>query len=103
VIQKTVNPQIESADAKGDRQSFHSLRHNFRDALREADVSRDAVLRPSTVAREIAKVCSEGLSLPQLSERRCSISWLLFDPPTVRIEDRPQLHPFNNLIGNLTA
>ena len=84
-IQKTVNRQIETAGAKGDRQSFHSLRHNFRDALREADVSRDAVLalggwstggteelyggglRPSTLAREIAKLDYPGLNLSHLA------------------------------------
>jgi integrase len=73
-IQKTLARQIARAGAKAPRTSFHSLRHNFRDGLREADVSRDAVLalggwstggteedygkglRPSTLARELAKV-----------------------------------------------
>ena len=86
-IQKAVNRQIERAGAKGDRQSFHSLRHTWRDALREGGVSRDAVLamggwksggteelyggglRPSTLAREIAKVLYPGLDLSHLYVR----------------------------------
>jgi integrase len=80
-IQKAVNRQIERAGARGERQSFHSLRHTWRDALREGGVSRDATLamggwksggteelyggglRPSTLARELAKVRYEGLDL----------------------------------------
>ena len=83
-IQKALNRQIERAGAKGDRQSFHSLRHTWRDALREGGVSRDATLamggwksggteelyggglRPSTLAREIAKVHYVGLDLSNL-------------------------------------
>jgi integrase len=86
-LQKAVNRQIERAGAKGDRQSFHSLRHTWRDALREGGVSRDAVLamggwksggteelyggglRPSTLAREIAKVQYPGLDLSNLKPR----------------------------------
>jgi integrase len=85
--QKSLNRQIEGAGAKGDRQSFHSLRHTWRDALREGGVSRDATLamggwksggteelyggglRPSTLAREIAKVRYEGLDLAHLYAR----------------------------------
>ena len=72
-IQKKLNRQIVRAGAAAPRTTFHSLRHCFRDAVREADVSRDAVLalgwkaggveeiyggglRASTLAREIAKV-----------------------------------------------
>ena len=67
--------------------TFHSFRHSFRDALREAGVSRDAVLalggwsgggteeiygsglRPKTLAREIAKARYPGLDLSHLQER----------------------------------
>jgi integrase len=83
-IQKAVSRQIERAEAKGERQSFHSLRHTWRDALREGGVSRDATLamggwksggteelyggglRPSTLARKIAKVRYPGLDLTHL-------------------------------------
>jgi site-specific recombinase XerD len=86
-LQRRVNRQIERAGAKGDRQSFHSLRHVWRDACREGGVSRDAVLamggwksggteelyggglRRSTLAREIAKVRYEGLDLSHLHVR----------------------------------
>ena len=83
-LQRRVNRQIDRAGAKGDRQSFHSLRHTWRDALREADVSRDATLamggwksggteeiyggglRASTLTREIAKLRYPGLELGRL-------------------------------------
>jgi integrase len=84
-IQKKLNRQIVRAGAAAPRTSFHSFRHNFRDALREADVPRDAVLalggwkaggteeiyggglRPSTLTRELARVRYEGLDLSHLS------------------------------------
>jgi integrase len=86
-IQKKLNRQIERAGASGERQSFHSFRHNFRDALREADVSRDAVLalggwraggteeiyggglKASTLARELAHIRYDGLDLGPLHPR----------------------------------
>ena len=74
--------------AKAPRTSYHSLRHNFRDALREADVKLDSVLalggwagnggvsetygaglKPSTLARAIAKVKYPGLDLRHLQAR----------------------------------
>jgi integrase len=83
-FQRWANRFLESAGAKGPRQSFHSFRHTWRDALREAGVPRDAVLalggwkaqsvdeayggglRPSTLARELAKVAYPGLDLRHL-------------------------------------
>ncbi len=66
---------LRRSGAKQPRTSFHSFRHNFRDALREADVGREATLalggwagqgvadqvygsglRPRTLAAEVAKV-----------------------------------------------
>ncbi|GGF76951.1 hypothetical protein GCM10011332_33650 [Terasakiella brassicae] len=35
---------LKSIDADGDRTSFHSFRHNFRDALREADVRHEIAM-----------------------------------------------------------
>lgn len=35
---------LKSVDADGDRTSFHSFRHNFRDALREADVRHEIAM-----------------------------------------------------------
>jgi integrase len=70
--------------AKAPRTSFHSFPHNFRDALREADGSRDVVLalggwsaggtkeiyggglRPSTLARAMAQIHYPGLDLSYL-------------------------------------
>ncbi len=72
--QRWFSRHLEKVGAKQPRTSFHSTRHNFRDQLREANIGRDAVLalggwsaggaeevygsglRPSTLAREIAKV-----------------------------------------------
>jgi integrase len=67
------------------RTSFHSFRHSYRDALREADISIERVralggwsgggateetygsgLRPSTLAKEIAKVHYPKLNLSHL-------------------------------------
>ncbi|WP_156950795.1 site-specific integrase, partial [Terasakiella pusilla] len=36
---------LKSIDADGDRTSFHSFRHNFRDALREADVRHEIAMQ----------------------------------------------------------
>jgi integrase len=73
-FQKWFGRFLDKAGAKAPKTSFHSFRHCFRDALREADVPRDAVLalggwtaggteeiyggglKASTLAREIAKV-----------------------------------------------
>ncbi len=78
---------LRAAGANRPRTSFHSFRHNFRDALREADVSREAVndlggwagggvadnygagLRPATLAREINKIKYLGLDLRHLHQR----------------------------------
>lgn len=75
---------LKSIDADQKRTSFHSFRHNYRDALREADISAERVralggwssgrteddygsgLRASTLAREIEKVGYEGLDLSHL-------------------------------------
>jgi integrase len=69
------------------RKGFHSFRHTFRDALREAEIPQDRVrelggrssgsteddygsgTRPSTLAREIAKIRYEGLDLRGLYPR----------------------------------
>lgn len=79
---------IVKAGAAKDGTSFHSFRHTYRDALREADISTqraralggwsdgggaDALygdgLRPSTLAAEIAKVSFPGLDLTHLHTR----------------------------------
>ena len=75
---------MEKAGAEAPRTSFHSTRHCFRDALREADIGRDAVLalggwstggteeiyggglRASTLSREIAKVQYPDMDLSHL-------------------------------------
>ncbi len=76
---------LRAAGASRPRTSFHSFRHNFRDALREADVGREATLalggwagsgvadqvyggglRPATLAREVAKIRYPGLDLAHL-------------------------------------
>ena len=82
-FQKWFGRHLHQIGAKAPKTSFHSFRHCFRDALREADVSRDAVLalggwaggieetyggglKASTLAREIAKVRYPGLDLGHL-------------------------------------
>lgn len=75
---------LASAGAKRPRTSFHSFRHTYRDALREADISAERVralggwssgrteddygsgLRASTLAQEIAKVVIHGLDVTHL-------------------------------------
>jgi integrase len=76
---------VKKASAARPRTSFHSFRHCFRDALREADISTERAralggwsrgdgadaaygdgLRPSTLAAEIAKVAYPGLDLSHL-------------------------------------
>lgn len=79
---------LDKVEIKDDRKNFHSFRHTFRDALREAEIPQDRVrelggwssgsteddygsgTRPSTLAREIAKVRYEGLSLDGLAGAR---------------------------------
>ena len=85
-FQKWFRRHLIAIGAKKRKTSFHSFRHCFRDALREADVSRDAVLalggwaggieetyggglKASTLAREIAKVGYPGLDLDHLHGR----------------------------------
>ena len=84
-FQKWFSRFLRKAGAKAPRTSFHSFRHCFRDALREADVPRDAVLalggwagnggteeiyggglKASTLAREVARVRYPGLDLGHL-------------------------------------
>ncbi len=84
-FQKWFSRFLGKAGAKQPRTSFHSFRHCFRDALREADVGREATLalggwagqgvadtvyggglRPSTLAREVAKINYPGLDLRHL-------------------------------------
>lgn len=76
---------LRKASASAPRTSFHGFRHNFRDAMREAKLSTDAVralggwagptntsdaygagLRIKTLAREIAKIRYAGLDLTHL-------------------------------------
>ncbi|MXQ11192.1 tyrosine-type recombinase/integrase [Microvirga makkahensis] len=75
---------LRSAGAKRPRTSFHSFRHSYRDALREANISPERVralggwssgrteddygsgLRASTLANEIEKVQYPGLNLGHL-------------------------------------
>lgn len=76
---------LKSVKAYTPKTTFHSFRHNYRDALREAGIGRDAVLalggwagnggaeeiygaglRASTLYREIQKVQYEGLDLSHL-------------------------------------
>lgn len=72
------------AKAAAPRTSFHSFRHNFRDALREADISPERVralggwssgrtedqygsgIHPTTLARELEKIRFAGLDLSPL-------------------------------------
>jgi integrase len=75
---------LEKAGAKAPRTSFHSFRHNYRDALREAGISEDRVralggwssggtenlygsgFRPSTLAAENEKISFPDLCLKHL-------------------------------------
>ncbi len=87
-FQRWFGRHLSQIGAKTAKTSFHSFRHNFRDALREAGVSRDAVLalggwagnggteeiyggglKASTLAREIAKVKYPGLELDHLEAK----------------------------------
>ena len=79
---------LDSVDVKDQRKNFHSFRHTYRDALREADISVERVrvlggwasgrtednygagLKPSTLASEIAKIDYPGLDLRHLHRRR---------------------------------
>ena len=83
-FQKWFSRFLKHSSAARPRTSFHSFRHGFRDAMREAHLSRDVVqalggwaahgtddqygagLQPSTLAREIAKVTYPGLDLSHL-------------------------------------
>jgi integrase len=83
-FQKWFGRFLTKANAKKPKTSFHSFRHTFRDALREADISAERVkalggwantetqedygsdLRPSTLYQEIKKVRYEGLDLSHL-------------------------------------
>lgn len=78
---------LDKVEIKDSRKNFHSFRHTFRDALREAEIPQDRVrelggwssgsteddygsgTRPSTLAREIAKLRYEGLDLEGLAKR----------------------------------
>lgn len=75
---------LDKVEIKDSRKNFHSFRHTFRDALREAEIPQDRVrelggwssgsteddygsgTRPSTLAREIGKVSYDGLNLGDL-------------------------------------
>lgn len=75
---------LDKVGIKDNRKNFHSFRHTFRDALREAEISQERVrelggwssgsteddygsgTRPSTLAQDIAKVCYDGLNLDGL-------------------------------------
>lgn len=75
---------LDKVEIKDSRKNFHSFRHTFRDGLREAEISQERVrelggwssgsteddygsgTRPSTLAREIAKVTYPGLKLDHL-------------------------------------
>jgi len=85
---KWFSRHLTSVGAKTSQTAFHSFRHNFRDALRDADVSRDRVLAlggwtrgggaeegygsgPSAkeLAKEIEKITYPGLDLSHLMPR----------------------------------
>src|SRR5206468_1773502 len=85
VLQKRFSRFLHRIGAAQDRTSFHSFRHSFRDALREADISTERVralggwagnggeeevygggFKAATLAAEIAKVCFPGLDLTHL-------------------------------------
>ncbi|MCJ2059609.1 site-specific integrase [Methylobacterium sp. J-048] len=79
---------LQSCGAAKPRTAFHSFRHNYRDALREADISAERVralggwasgrteddygsgLRVNSLALEIVKVRYEGLDLSHLHIQR---------------------------------
>src|SRR5579862_2197588 len=84
-FQKWFSDFLSKIGAKTTKTSFHSFRHCFRDALREADISPEIVHvlggwarsssaeanygtghRPATLAREIEKVRYAGLDLSYL-------------------------------------
>ncbi len=84
-FQKWFSRFLGKAGAKQPKTSFHSFRHNFRDALREANVGREPMLalggwagqgvadqvyggglRPRTLAKEIRKIRYPGLDLTHL-------------------------------------
>jgi integrase len=86
-FQKWFTRFLRKAGARAPKTSFHSFRHTFRDALREADISEERVrriggwvgnggsdqlygkgLRPSTLARDIKKIRYPGLDLTHLSQ-----------------------------------
>jgi integrase len=70
------------------RKGFHSFRHTFRDALREAEIPQDRVrelggwssgateddygsgTRPSTLAKEIAKIRYDGVDFSHLTQSK---------------------------------
>lgn len=85
-FQKWFGKHLRRIGAKAPRVSFHSFRHSWRDQLREANVSRDAVLalggwaggieetyggglKATTLAREIAKIRYPGLDLRHLQAK----------------------------------
>lgn len=77
---------LDKVGIKDSRKNFHSFRHTFRDALREAEIPQDRVrelggwssgstedhygsgTRASTLAREIAKIRYDGLDLGHLAQ-----------------------------------
>ncbi|UVF19999.1 site-specific integrase [Microvirga terrae] len=76
---------LDKVGIRDSRKNFHSFRHTFRDALREAEIPQDRVrelggwssgstedhygsgTRASTLAREIAKIEYDGLDLGHLA------------------------------------
>src|SRR4051812_8573548 len=84
-FQKWFSGYLTRIGAKTPKTSFHSFRHCFRDALREAEISSEIAkvlggwasfgsaeaqygtgYRPTTLAREIDKVRYSGLDLSHL-------------------------------------
>jgi len=83
-FQKWFGRFLEGVGARKPKTSFHSFRHTYRDALREADISAERVkalggwantevqedygkgLKPATLYQEIKKVRFEGLDLSHL-------------------------------------
>lgn len=76
---------LDKVGITDNRKNFHSFRHTFRDAMREAEIPQDRLrelggwssgsteddygsgTRPSTLAREIAKIRYEGFDLGHLA------------------------------------